>query len=373
MDPELTAPFHFADVPESKKFMSNEYNNGMNTSAAAAAQAQAAAVAARLSQMSGNMGSEDVRIPDQAVGLVIGRGGEQISRLQNESGCKIQMNNDSGERLCTISGSRENIMRAKEMIQKIVNQHGVIETVRSSFGKIEPMVMPSMDSGSSHGGGGGMDRGGMDRGGGGGGSRDGSSGGGYQPYQEIMVPGPKVGLIIGKGGETIKMLQEKSGAKMVIIQDGPGQEMEKPLRITGDPENVAHAKQLVEELIGDKGGFNNREGGGGGGRGGGGGFHQGGGGGGSMSGDGVELDVFVPKAAVGVVIGKGGEMIKKIQAETGCKLQFLQGRNDEPGDRRCLVQGSQHQVEDGKRMIDDLIESVMVSRIERVTIFTFVI
>lgn len=349
----------FADVPESKKFMSNEYN-GMNTSAAAAAQAQAAAVAARLSQMSGNMGSEDVRIPDQAVGLVIGRGGEQISRLQNESGCKIQMNNDSGERLCTISGSRENIMRAKEMIQKIVNQHGVIETVRSSFGKIEPMVMPSgMDSGSNHGG---MDR--MDRGGGGGGSRDGSmsgggggGGGGYQPYQEIMVPGPKVGLIIGKGGETIKMLQEKSGAKMVIIQDGPGQEMEKPLRITGDPENVAHAKQLVEELIGDKGGFNGREGGGGGRGGGGGGY----GGGGSMSGDGVELDVFVPKAAVGVVIGKGGEMIKKIQAETGCKLQFLQGRNDEPGDRRCLVQGAQHQVEDGKRMIDDLIESVMVS------------
>lgn len=48
---------------------------------------------------------------------------------------------------------------------------------------------------------------------------------GYPPYQEIMVPGSKVGLVIGKGGETIKMLQEKTGAKMVIIQDGPGQEL----------------------------------------------------------------------------------------------------------------------------------------------------
>lgn len=48
---------------------------------------------------------------------------------------------------------------------------------------------------------------------------------GYPPYQEIMVPGAKVGLVIGKGGETIKMLQEKTGAKMVIIQDGPGQEL----------------------------------------------------------------------------------------------------------------------------------------------------
>lgn len=71
---------------------------------------------------------------------------------------------------------------------------------------------------------------------------------GFPPYQEIMVPGSKVGLVIGKGnilrldnniylasnsnvyfivvgGETIKMLQEKTGAKMVIIQDGPGQEL----------------------------------------------------------------------------------------------------------------------------------------------------
>lgn len=53
---------------------------------------------------------------------------------------------------------------------------------------------------------------------------------GHPGIVEIMIPGPKVGLIIGKGGETIKQLQEKSGAKMVVIQDGPGQESEKPLR-----------------------------------------------------------------------------------------------------------------------------------------------
>ena len=57
---------------------------------------------------------------------------------------------------------------------------------------------------------------------------------------EISIPGSKVGLIIGKSGETIKNLQEKSGAKMVIIQEGPQQENEKPLRITGDPEKVCN-------------------------------------------------------------------------------------------------------------------------------------
>lgn len=44
--------------------------------------------------------------------LVIGRGGEQISRLQSESGCKIQMAPDSGglpERVCTLTGNAQAI------------------------------------------------------------------------------------------------------------------------------------------------------------------------------------------------------------------------------------------------------------------------
>jgi far upstream element-binding protein len=51
-------------------------------------------------------------------------------------------------------------------------------------------------------------------------------------------------------------------------------------------------------------------------------------------------------------------MIKKIQGETGCKLQFIQGRGDGPGDRRCLIQGTKQQVDEGRQMIEDLIESV---------------
>lgn len=75
---------------------------------------------------------------------------------------------------------------------------------------------------------------------------------GARSSMEIMIPGPKVGLIIGKGGETIKQLQEKSGAKMVVIQDGPNQEHEKPLVISGDPAKIEHAKQLVYDLIAEK-------------------------------------------------------------------------------------------------------------------------
>ncbi|XP_066142833.1 far upstream element-binding protein 3 isoform X2 [Euwallacea fornicatus] len=170
---------------------------------------------------------------------------------------------------------------------------------------------------------------------------------------EIMIPGPKVGLIIGKGGETIKQLQEKSGAKMVVIQDGPGQELEKPLVISGDPQKVEYAKQLVYELMAEKEmkNFNNR-----GGRGG----HNAGGGGGSYDDfGGGDFEVLVPKAAVGVVIGKGGEMIKKIQNETGCRVQFQQARDEGPGDRRCSLSGNPKQIEHARQKIEELIESVL--------------
>ena len=37
-------------------------------------------------------------------------------------------------------------------------------------------------------------------------------------FVQMMIPGNKVGLIIGKGGERIKQLQGQSGAKLNIIQ-----------------------------------------------------------------------------------------------------------------------------------------------------------
>ena len=124
--------------------------------------------------------SEQVMVPDKMVGMIIGRGGEQITRLQAESGCKIQMAQESGglpERMCTLTGPQPAIAQAKAMIESIIATEG-------------------QGGGRGMGGGGGM-------------------GGGQV---EMMVPGHKVGLIIGKGGETIKMLQEQTGAKIIIIQ-----------------------------------------------------------------------------------------------------------------------------------------------------------
>lgn len=67
---------------------------------------------------------------------------------------------------------------------------------------------------------------------------------------EMMVPGMKAGLIIGKNGETIKNLQEEHGVKMVLIQQTNSPTLEdKPLRITGDAQRVEKARQAILHLM----------------------------------------------------------------------------------------------------------------------------
>lgn len=53
-------------------------------------------------------------------------------------------------------------------------------------------------------------------------------------------------------------------------------------------------------------------------------------------------------------------MIKKIQSSTGAKLQFEQGRDDGPGDRKCILTGKPEQCEDAREKVMELIDSVQV-------------
>lgn len=119
---------------------------------------------------------EECKIPDRFVGLVIGKGGEQILRIQNESKCKIQisqMRPDAGERapdrLATLSGTREAIECAKRIIDDIIHKGRVND-------------------------------------GGAGGANPYSMGGANMKSADVMMPSAKCGLVIGRGGETIKRL-----------------------------------------------------------------------------------------------------------------------------------------------------------------------
>jgi far upstream element-binding protein len=288
----------------------------------------------------GPQSSEVIMVPDKMVGLIIGRGGEQITRLQAETGCKIQMAADSQgmpERQCTLTGTPQAIAEAKGNIDRIISNEGN-----------GPPRGPNFSAPTGAGG----------------------------SMFEMMVPGHKVGLIIGKAGDTIKQLQEQSGAKIVIIQDSPEAANEKPLRITGTPENVEAAKQLVIEIVnqGDergemgfagrgrgrgrgRGGFDRGRGGRGGGRGGYGqpqwGDSPNGGPGGNDYGSGGQFTdyVAVPSNKCGLIIGKGGETIKSINQQTGAHCEVDRNAPPDARDKNFVIRGTPEQVERAKQMI----------------------
>ncbi|XP_005992186.1 far upstream element-binding protein 3 isoform X2 [Latimeria chalumnae] len=245
--------------------------------------------------------TEEYKVPDKMVGFIIGRGGEQISRIQLESGCKIQIAPDSNgmpERPCILTGAPESIEQAKRLLGQIID--------RCRNG---PGFHSDLDGGSS--------------------------------IQEVLIPATKVGLVIGKGGETIKQLQERTGVKMIMIQDGPMPTgADKPLRITGDPFKVQQAREMVLEIIREKDQsdfrsgrveFSSRVGG-------------------------SSIEVAVPRFAVGIVIGRNGEMIKKIQNDAGVRIQFKPDDGISP-ERVAQVMGPPDRCQHATHLINELIHT----------------
>ncbi len=159
----------------------------------------------------------------------------------------------------------------------------------------------------------------------------------------MLIPGTKCGLIIGKNGETIKGLQEQIGVKMLLVQDSQAVSLQpKPLRITGFPDKVEQAKQIVERLM------NEEQAGNGGGLGAM--FATRGGGGPRSIGE-----VIIPRSSVGIIIGKGGETIKRLSAESGAKIQFKPDEDPNAQDRCAVIQGTAEQINRATQMISDLV------------------
>lgn len=173
---------------------------------------------------------EDYKIPGRYVGLIIGKGGEQIIRLQAESGCKVQISQtrpepssaDSGppDRVANMSGTREALDRARRIMDDIIARGKAADGVGTGANAY-------------------------------------SMGGSNYKSIEVMLPSAKCGLVIGKGGENIKRasvsnndlihcirntfdFQEEFGIKMFVgqeITEIDGIE-HKPLKLSGDSDKV---------------------------------------------------------------------------------------------------------------------------------------
>lgn len=79
-----------------------------------------------------------------------------------------------------------------------------------------------------------------------------SSAYGYgNPSKKIDIQNGRVGVIIGKGGETIKYLQMHSGAKIQVTRDMDldPHSLTRTVELTGTSESIAKADQLIKDVL----------------------------------------------------------------------------------------------------------------------------
>ncbi|KAF9395463.1 hypothetical protein CPC16_008228 [Podila verticillata] len=261
---------------------------------------------------------EEMGVPGNLVGLIIGRGGENLKRIERDTGCKVQFSQDGNpgdrERFVNMIGQPAGIAEAKRQIQDIIN---------------------SSMSGDRFSGG----PGGPPRGGGYGSGDYGMGGGGYSRggnSQTIQIPSTKVGLVIGRGGETIRDLQDRSGARIAVTPTPHDHTSNmRTVTITGDDNAIQMAKTFIEEIVNDtapRGGY-------------------GGGGGGFQSSPPVTMTV--PQETIGLVIGRGGETVKALQIQSRAKIQVQQVDPSvpPPAERTINLFGPPEAIEYAKQLI----------------------
>ncbi|XP_021749932.1 calcium-binding protein P-like [Chenopodium quinoa] len=169
---------------------------------------------------------------------------------------------------------------------------------------------------------------------------------GSSDCKKIEIPNGRVGVIIGKAGDTIKNLQIQSGARIQVTRDSEHDPSlpHRTVDLMGNPDQIAKAEQLIYEVLAEADA----------------------GGPGSVSrrmpgSSGSEPYVLkVPNNKVGLVIGKGGETIKNIQTRSGARVQVIPLHlppGDAPMERTVQIDGTSEQIEVAKQMVNEVIEN----------------
>ncbi|KAF2290406.1 hypothetical protein GH714_012843 [Hevea brasiliensis] len=136
----------------------------------------------------------------------------------------------------------------------------------------------------------------------------------------MEVPNDKVGVLIGKGGDTIRYLQYNSGAKIQITRDADAnpQSTTRPVEIIGTLSNIKKAEKLINAVI----------------------------------------------AEVGLIISRGGDAIKALRAKSGARIQLIPQHlpeGDGAKERTVRVTGDRKQIEMAREMIKDVTNQDLMS------------
>lgn len=152
---------------------------------------------------------EDIWIPEDKCGRVIGRGGSKIQEIQDESGANVKVHGretaEDGKVMVTLNGSTAQRAKAKEIIERCTADRG-------SGGGGGGFTMPS-DA---------------------------------EPL-EMWVESCRIGRVVGKGGSKIREIQDQFSVR-VDIQKETQKDDDTMVILTGSPSSTAQAKDYIDEL-----------------------------------------------------------------------------------------------------------------------------
>uniref|UniRef100_A0A8C2JSJ5 NOVA alternative splicing regulator 2 n=1 Tax=Cyprinus carpio TaxID=7962 RepID=A0A8C2JSJ5_CYPCA len=164
-----------------------------------------------------------VLIPSYAAGSIIGKGGQTLVRLQKETGATIKLSKSKDfypgttERVCLIQGTVEALNSVHDFIAEKVREMPQSAQKTEPVSILQPQTTVNPDR---------------------------------VKQAKLIVPNSTAGLIIGKGGATVKAVMEQSGAWVQLSQKPEGINLqERVVTISGEPEQNRKAVEIIVQKI----------------------------------------------------------------------------------------------------------------------------
>lgn len=149
---------------------------------------------------------------------------------------------------------------------------------------------------------------------------------------EVKIPKDCVGVVIGRGGSSVKDIQEKTDTR-IIFKDELGNDQYRICVIQGNREGTQLAESLIHDIILNQPLIESHE-------------------------------MFVPQRACGRIIGRNGDTIRSISRASNAKI-IVEGSSGDTREfvaaRRVIIKGTTEQIALAKSMIEEkVIEDIEV-------------
>lgn len=182
----------------------------------------------------GTANSRELWVPGDRVGSIIGARGQVVRRLQEQSGATIVIHNErvnaSAEKLVTIVGGVAQLDHATTLIEDVIRKP------RQPSLPAYPAALSGQNGRPAF-----FSPSGPPR----------TPAVGISDVKTIYVPANCVGMLIGRGGDTIRELQTRSGASIRVLssRDATSRTMDRPIFISGAPQAVEAAQAIIMDVV----------------------------------------------------------------------------------------------------------------------------